>query len=1600
MPKKHDNSLKRADDYDGRNTIYGGDAKTQKEADEDAAWLAGNQDEEDNGWGKEDFGDNNRADDDAYAAQRNRVKGPKAERVREPYTGRAYKEGDKGARVAPALADGYNACVRAFRDRKYESYSLEKVKLSIKVQFSSYARSDTRGVTVKPALADVVDFAEEEYLMGRYSSRNAYWTPGFVNERRKVLGKVYTKIPKGAQNRAGTGIAGKHFTPIRTKGGSSCWDDCNAMDRHIRVINNMARVDNQRANAIVAGAKRDMYRETKLQMARMASISAQALVLILENFEDEYATVRWGWRSYSWACGFKDHDQFENEALLVRYERTRGGSVAACPKKGCATEHYHQVATQAKQPSFGEVKKRISEKVKLCKPSQLALCPYGATCESMYPDAVHYHMDAAQKINASHTKLRGSAVIASNDDSYAGYLREDDDGPTIVPQVERAKTPEWSNAENRKFINHTWGMSNKDNRALNRVLGLKQTEHMLICSDNSIMINQPLGPTYTSPKPTSGKDNQCFYTAIAQGDYDVGQKLKRAIDRWPTISDKLRAAFFGDASDARGGDELCPLACQVLDRSIVVHSDDRAHIFLGPDKLFENAIHIRHISGGAGHYETCSTSLVGNILAYCQAESKLAQELMDERAAEENKLLQEHLATPLPEETQEGTLQPPVVDAPKTINNVPVNSEFVLEAPARLPTVLHTPKGVTPVPDSTGGQPQPLGGILVDCGGWVRVTYGTSEYAYYKRKVSIRDGNEFTTYVKYCSVLREVGGEILDLSKYEVLPAGTVTYVRPTSTPWGHYHRLDPLHGGMKTQLLGPVMEIRDAVVQAKEHTWFRGFRQSAMNIAHVMSLGAYYGPDELYRGLTKVRRTIYPSYEVLAYLNLHKLNATVANMQLRHIMTPIIAAHPGVPVEIIVDTAIRFNEVRVMYQSQIKATIPAQVNYLAGDGLHKLGHVEPSQSDTVVNILQGSAPGGLYPLGAPGEADAAHAKGLTCVTRKEFVTSSDSHGSADQPTYPDANKYYQVSASDGCGLRGAYPYFRTQYLEREPGYRSVGFSFASRGQVVKSDPLEACRAALRMTLGRPGEFTLRAAQLSVCAYAYGQRFAKHHVAYDELTHRCRKVDKRYKPQVPTVIVAPTDDQILVDRYYAAHEQAPIPESAWVVQGEQTNKLMEYIEYMGVKTHQRYTALADHDDDIDGVDKGEKTNSGQQKMCETQKVKPAATTNADGTPGPSTMVLKYARLVIGLTGKPWVKADPLRAKQIKNITEIPLIIANNELTMGEYRENLELAQPARDCWVRAVLTDTSLTEACEVITLLDGWLRDHPCGGAAIVHGDDQLYFRLVDGNLRCTESDIVLNDGSHTDTLFRLAASVDLSHGYPIAETYSQLARPIELVNPANRKEKVVICATTGMNQASGHIGTTGTNSLASKLLAVLTIQHCLDEGYVKSAERLGFLVDPTKDDVPLEEGTFISRVITTDDDGQYRMFSDPASLLRNWGEKDGDFEGKGTRHIADRWVDHVEGVVKGMINEPESRLLRQLRRLCGLCHGTDAHRWIDDAYIRRYYADDADNGRTEYDDFIGTLDKIKCVRDMYNHILVHGFVDRLMKKRYGMSPVGVSGG
>jgi hypothetical protein len=878
--------------------------------------------------------------------------------------------------------------------------------------------------------------------------------------------------------------------------------------------------------------------------------------------------------------------------------------------------------------------------------------------------------------------------------------------------------------------------------------------------------------------------------------------------------------------------------------------------------------------------------------------------------------------------------------------------------------------------------------------------------------------------VPYCKDTRTWGGEVFPYP-YRIVKAGTVlTGVKTVEI--GVYTM-----GGDKVAVThSPFQVVRNFVISAKQMRWFKTLRNfladAGSNIMNVATIGyADFWPEHPFRYLTKIKKDIQVYSPLYSWLLENKVASGVSADNVLLLSRIVFRDWASISVEILIETMLFFTfQKSAIYSEALATTVPLSEFLTAGKRFKALR--EPEFNNYTAGMLIAGLGDitheGWYKINSEEEVKLWDAKGQTCITRLPYVQSSDAHGYGRERVKQPGHKFEVIdNATVGAEWLDPYILFDTDVDNRcvSKGYQSVGSCFATMMQVIDGKlTREVERCFLRLSLLRDDEFDLRAAQIKAVGPALkaGRRLTQ---GLDErITRAILTRDKDYEPDEPIdqeddAIISPL--QKIIRDVHSQYQRLQMPPALLAeIINAPLEAIRKYILYVGgPKMNKRLSDLEKHKRDIGKAPK--KYNPALFKADEAQKYK----IGKDGNP-----VLKFGRLTISITGNDWILANPSMMYAMKNIIEKELTVtrvaapindpALNPLVGGVAAVEHSLieidGQVLRsevlldyNLWYRAVLTDTSNEDLKVIDAKMVAWCSEGPNRMAAISHGDDiDVITSDRRGRLSALEVDISDNDGSYTDSLLRLEAQEVGVNCDPV-EAYAQLANPIIVTNPQNENEKIVMRSKLGMIRCSGGIGTTYGNSKGSFLVILSHALSGLTQDIKKSAADVGFNVTYNAEEWSLEQSCFLSRFRYEDivnGVAQWNRMTCLASIARNFGRATGDLPGSSKKRVDQRWMEYIQGVVAGYVNEPDSLFMRSLRVKYGrtsirgfydMCRSnTLSH--IDHGIIRHYYnPDEYDSGIQEY---LATINLIQT-SPAFGTVIASAFIDRIMAKRYGMASV-----
>lgn len=846
----------------------------------------------------------------------------------------------------------------------------------------------------------------------------------------------------------------------------------------------------------------------------------------------------------------------------------------------------------------------------------------------------------------------------------------------------------------------------------------------------------------------------------------------------------------------------------------------------------------------------------------------------------------------------------------------------------------------------------------------------------------------------------------LYLDPHRKLAAGTC--VANYTGEAGYYTYLS----GRVVKVESPFAIVRNFVIEARDHLWFKSLRielarigSAAMNVA---TLG-YFDPwgEHPFRFLTKVKKDIMISMKLYSFLRGHKIASGITPDNVLLLARLAFRDYPQLPVEILIETLLYFTFQRGAAISEMAATTAAISSFNA-KGKRFKAYREPMTTNVVCGDLIAGVDDitdeGHYKINSVDEVKFWSGKGFTSITRLPYVQSDALHGDGVNRLKDPGDKFELMDKfgfNKGCTFVDPYPLFDTQADDRveSKSYQTVGSCFATSMMVIDGKlTREVERCFLRLSMARPGEERLRLNQQAVVrpALEAGKNLAPDVDA--DITRRILQQDPKYEVDVVMGPHGPlTPLQKLVRDTHLAYQSLVMdPAELAPMIANPVKAMHDYVDIIGgPKAAKRHR-------DIEAYRKDPSTPPQATNVIKFKPDEPQKYKFVNGKP-----VLKFGRATVSIEGMDWVLANPPMMYAMKHLIEkeiritklfvgVTLISINGVNSFSDVDLDYEL-------WYRAVLSDTDNEQMAAVDVAMINWVSEGPMRMAAVSHGDDIHIVRSgPDGKITALEADISDNDGSYTDSLIRMEAQQVAVNIDPSA-CYAQLANPMQLENPANSREKILLRSTRGMLRCSGGIGTTYGNSKGS-FLVILSLAMQLSTASVEEcANDVGFNV--TYKIVSISESCFLSTfVIFIDGPGGVQIpirAKCLASVARNFGRFSGDLPGRSNRLVSDRWFDYVKGVVKGYVNEPDSLFMRALRikydgwslgSLRSWCSSTWTPSDIDRGIIRHYYPPkDQEQGLEEY------LACVRLIRDSpaFGSVVACRFIDRIMDVRYGMAPI-----
>jgi len=848
--------------------------------------------------------------------------------------------------------------------------------------------------------------------------------------------------------------------------------------------------------------------------------------------------------------------------------------------------------------------------------------------------------------------------------------------------------------------------------------------------------------------------------------------------------------------------------------------------------------------------------------------------------------------------------------------------------------------------------------------------------------------------------------------------------------------------GGEHCVLLNPIMEINDFVVSSTPYEWFSKLR----------TLRDEFGrPGFVYNGYTRHFGKIFVHRPLLDILR-KRITAGVSDLVYNSIFG--IANDNCDNPELALHTFLYFVEMKVVQQHRSVSNVDAHSKHLKRRCLYSYPTSGVSV-DMFSNTYDRSAQGNVV-FTTRDECHKSLRMGITNVQRDYYTNCSPEYGSYDNPVNTYGGMLEPLSPQHEVDMqkRGVLfsdPYIKFDYSESNvsESWQSVGGGFATSVKVINHNSTrQAEMAHSRLLFSRPDEIEQR---LRATMYwkevlnMFNSIQTTNNPDWNPDSHIRRLVKdiKRKDPQYcgsdrifdhlesETSLEGPSLLQAFIQAcVHDLYASLVIPEEE-MRKLDSVQALEDYIEMIGAKLPLR-RGLVQKIREMATKDVESKVNVVQCKPHEFQKYK-----IKDGRP-----VLKYARDVVSITNEDWIAAKPELIAYVKKSleSEVRVTIGHNngiwevhaslqndadlferiytipqDITRSQGR--LLFSKVGKNFFYKAVISSTSLPEISEVLDRMQEAVVQS--GDVYVItHGDDQLCLVFNDNPRRYNgqtghvwiEGDINDNDGSHVDDFYRLDYLTFAVRGEIPIKAFSQLANPLMLANPNAPSQYGVFRRIHGMQMCSGSVHTTYGNS---KMSANVGLTLYVNEGddYSTIAKTVGMNVTSITGE--LTDVTFLSKNFYHDVDNGNRVtaYTDLASLLRKVGRCTGDVEGRSHIPCDVRFDDHNEGVVKGWVHEPDSLIIRMMRRR--YIDEKPKHvrsfgyhvtipvlptsifdrklRPIDMAIIQHYYPRDPEKGFTDYSNLVDSV----ASSDTYGVLIKSPFIDRIMGRRYGMIPV-----
>lgn len=883
--------------------------------------------------------------------------------------------------------------------------------------------------------------------------------------------------------------------------------------------------------------------------------------------------------------------------------------------------------------------------------------------------------------------------------------------------------------------------------------------------------------------------------------------------------------------------------------------------------------------------------------------------------------------------------------------------------------------------------------------------------------------------------------------------------------------------------ILNPIEEIHDFTSAAIGYKWFAKFR---------LALETYFNPGELYNGYTEEKRTIFVHRPLLDKLKRKLASAT--NELIYNTIFGLANESCSCPA-LALDTVLYFFEMKTLLQASSVATVDAHAVYSKQRWLHRppiSGVSSDPFSETYTTCDEGPVV-----IATRESVRSDHSKGVTSIHREMYTSCSPVYGSYDDPVRKSGGMLEPLNSAEEVAMasRGVLfkdPYIKFEYSEADvkDAWQSVGGGFATSVAVINHlSTRQSEMAHSRILFAREDETEQRykASRYwdevknifeSLCRNEDAGWSSKSNKAMKALVREIKNRDPLYQGGERIYETWGNlgfhYEDLPVQTSLQAFTQACLHHTMSSIQISHEDErrydtvqaLDDYIEEVGAKLPLRRALVSKiRERMLKGVQS--RVNLVQCKPHEFQKYK-----IIDGKP-----CLKYARDVVSITGEDWVAARPELLAYIKKSLEgkhtVTFIQEGEQVVISvEYdsTDSVGNSQSLHKYYLlpatlkkrlveesgyiplgnafhyRSIIQGTDLTTLGTYMDEMYETVSSKPGDLFVITHGDDQLAAiyntnpNRYDGRMGLVyiEGDINDNDGSHVDQFYRLDFLTFVKRGEAPVTPFAQLANPLFLCNPNDVTQYATLRRTHGMQMCSGSVHTTYGNSKMSMNVG-MSLFFNPDLKYEDAARTVGMNVTTLIGG--LTDVTFLSKNFYHPN-GSRRIccYTDFASLLRKIGRATGDVIGKSNIPIDIRFDDHNEGIVRGWVHEPSSKVVEMMRRKyvhsrprykkifgsyikvpnlrfstettevvtvtalgCNLTTTIETITGtipqilsrelseVDAAAIRHYYPENLELGYTEYQNMLQILSEA----DTFGVLIKSNFIDRVMNRRYGMIPV-----